>query len=177
MRQDDSDAHELIADAVKRFSDSHNGRLIDYIEVGVLTGNSAEVVLATLKVRRAVLVDNFSYSDPPSSKQAVENRLSYRYAGVFEVLEGDSKQILPTLNEQFDVGFVDGDHSDAGCLADLTNMLPLIRQDGVIFVHDLTNPGFLSLKQVTEKFAADNNLSFVFHDDVHNALGELRRKN
>lgn len=176
MTQDDSDAHQLLADAVTAFSNAHGNRLVDYIEIGVLTGNSAVAVLATKKIRRAVLVDNFSYSQPPSSKQAVEQRLNAEYGGLFEVMEGDSKQIVPRLKEQFDIGFVDGDHSDEGCLADLTNMLPLIRPDGVIFVHDLTNPGFLSLKRVTEKFAQDNGLTFTFHNHVHNALGELRRK-
>lgn len=175
LRKSLDDYHKLIADAVVTHSTDHGGRLVDYIEIGVLTGNSAEAILATGKVRRAVLIDNWSLQDPPTSREAVEDRLS-PYAGIFELREGNSNDVLKTITEQFDVGFVDGDHKAESCLADMTNMLPLLREDGVMFIHDLTNPDYSFIKGLVETFAEKNQLKFIFHGHVHNSLGELRRK-
>ena len=169
-----NDYHKLIADAVTAHA-AKIGRLIDYIEVGVLTGNSAEAVLATGTVRYAVLIDNFTLAfDPPQSKETVEARLA-PYKGLFDVRVGNSQDILPTIIEQFDVGFVDGDHSAESTLFDMTNMLPLLRDDGIMFIHDLMNPTYNFLPQLVGSFANDNDLKMQFHQGVMNGLGELTR--
>jgi predicted O-methyltransferase YrrM len=56
---------------------------------------------------------------------------------------------------------------------DMTNMLPLLREDGVMFVDDVENPGY-HLKELVPKFARDNKLTCKMHR-VHNVLAELRR--
>lgn len=151
------------------------GRLVDYIEIGVLTGNSARAVLSTGKVRYAVLIDNFSNThcgDSKGSPEIVRENLA-AYEGLFDIRVGDSRQILPTIIEQFDVGFVDGDHTDEACWADMTNMLRILREDGIMFVDDLDNHGY-HLRPLVERFAAENHLNMTYHS-VHEGLGELRR--
>ena len=169
-----NDYHKLIADAVTAHA-AKLGRLVDYIEVGVLTGNSAKAVLGTGKVRYAVLIDNFSNThcgDSQSSPEIARNNLA-TYAGLFDIRVGSSTDILPTVVEDFDVGFIDGDHTDAVCWSDMVNMLRLIREDGIMFVDDLDNPGY-TLLPLVQKFAVENKLNFTHHS-VHNGLGELRR--
>ncbi len=168
--------HQLIAQRVTERAESL-GRLIDYIEVGVLTGNSAAAILGTCKVRSAILIDNFSMqlNGENQSKRKVEQRLS-KYDGLFEVVEGESCEVLRRMIRLFDIGFVDGDHTGEGCRSDLENMLPLMREGGIIFVHDVLNPYFKNLKDVSETFAAKNNLSFTLHAHVEEGLAELRRK-
>lgn len=167
------DYHQLIADSVTAHA-AKLGRLVDYIETGVLTGNSAEAVLATGKVRYAVLIDIFpeEYCGHKPSVEKVSKRLE-RYEGLFRIVQGDSKLVLPTIIEKFDVAFVDGDHSEAGCRADMVNILPLLREDGIMFVDDLDDNG-CKLEPVARRFAFDERLQFTFHY-VHNGLGELRR--
>lgn len=172
------DYHQLIASRVQDYSEKLK-RLIDYIEIGTFTGNSAEAVLATGKIHRAVLIDNFElpWNGQRQSKQMVEERLA-QYAGHFEVMEGDSRKIARNLTETFDVGFVDGDHSDDSCRIDMTNMLPLISLEGVMFVHDVfnvTNKSWTSLLPVVAAFVRDNKLTMRLHD-VFEGLAELTRK-
>lgn len=169
-----NDYHQLIANAVTAHA-VNLGRLLDYIEVGVLTGNSAKAVLGTGKVRYAVLVDNFSNTHCGESKSSPELAAKNleAYAGLFDIRVGNSSDILPTVVEQFDVGFVDGDHTDAACWEDMTNMLRLLRDDGVMFVDDLDNHGY-HLRPLVEKFSFEERLSLTYHS-VHNGLGELRR--
>ena len=171
------DYHHLIADRVAQLSHLF-GRPVDYIEVGVLTGNSAKAVLSTGMIAHATLVDNFSNThcgETKSSPEIVERNLA-AYDGLFTIAVGDSRNVLPLISgsgQQFDVGFVDGEHTDAACWDDMANMWPLIREGGVMFVDDLRNP--VSLTGVVERFAFEHGLTMKTHD-VHNGLGELTRK-
>ena len=169
------DYHQLIALSVKQHAEKI-GRDIDYIEIGTLTGNSAEAVLITGMVRRAVLVDNFSlvWAGGKQSKETVSARLA-KYDGKFEVMEGDSRKIVRNLTEMFDVGFVDGDHEAESCRIDMMNMLPRLRDDGVMFVHDVGNESFTYLQPIVAAFAKQNKLVMQLHE-VSDGLAELRRK-
>ncbi len=169
-----NDYHELIAQRVVEQAEKL-GRLIDYIEVGTFVGHSAEAVLSTYKVRQAILVDNFSLqlNGEKQSKKKVEQRLK-PFTGLFEVVEGDSRVLLPRFSRCYDIGFVDGDHTDEGCRIDMVNMLPLIRRNGIMFVHDMLNPDFENLRTVAATFAGENGLQIVIHE-VMNGLAELHR--
>lgn len=169
------DYHRLIANTVTLHS-GYLGRPIDYVEIGTFTGNSAAAVLATGKIHRAVLIDNFclDFKGQRQSKQMVEERLQ-QYNGCFEVMEGDSRVIARDLKETFDIGFVDGDHSEESCRIDMTNMLPLLRSNGIMFVHDVGNKSFTYLMPVVTRFALENKLTMTLHD-VSDGLAELIRK-
>lgn len=171
------DYHQLIANTAILHS-GYLGRSIDYMEIGTFTGNSAAAVLATGKIRRAILIDNFclDFKGRRQSKQMVEERLK-QWNGTFEILEGDSRVIARDLKESFDVGFVDGDHSEESCRIDMTNMLPRLNPDGIMFVHDVGNchKSFTYLLPVVSQFARDNKLTMTLHD-VSDGLAELIRK-
>lgn len=167
------DYHQLIANRVIEHSE-RIGRSIDYIEVGVLTGNSALAVLSTGHCRHAVLIDTFASDlcrEFGSTPELVTENLS-RYLGFFEIKVGDSTAVLPTLKEQFDIGFVDGEHNEPMCQSDMEKMFPLLRENGIMFVDDLRNPEQLEL--VAINFATAHRLRFVHHN-VHHGLGEIWR--
>jgi predicted O-methyltransferase YrrM len=167
------DYHQLIADRVVEHAE-RIGRSIDYVEVGVLTGNSALAVLSTGKCRHATLIDNFSTDlsrEWNSSPELVEKNLS-EFKGLFDIRIGDSAEVLPTLLREYDIGFVDGTHNEPDCLSDMEKMFPLLRRDGIMFVDDLQNPE--QLEQVAISFATAHRLRFVHHK-VHQGLGEIWR--
>lgn len=169
------DYHQLIASTVI-FHAAKLGRAIDYIEVGVFRGESAAAVLSTGCCRFAMLIDNFSNThcgDATSSRALVEKKL-YDYGGLFEIKQADSRSVLPTIDRQFDVGFVDGEHTVQGCKGDIEQMWPLMREDGIMFVDDMQHPGYMHIKGLTEQFADENGLKLTYHE-VHEGLGELRR--
>jgi predicted O-methyltransferase YrrM len=165
------DYHRLIAERVIEHSKSL-GRAIDYIEVGVLTGNSALAVLSTGCCRHATLIDNFChphYTEWKSSPELVHKNLA-QFEGKFEIKVGDSADVLPTVKEKFDIGFVDGDHNEPACLSDMEKMFPLLREKGIMFVDDLENPE--QLHYTALNFATAHRLRMVYHR-VHHGLGEI----
>jgi len=165
------DYHQLIADRVVEHS-KRLGRRIDYIEVGVLTGNSALAVLSTRRCRHATLIDNFSNThcgDWKSSPELVEKNLQ-EFKGRFKIEVGDSADVLPTIWRKFDIGFVDGEHNEPACLSDMEKMFPLLRDNGIMFVDDLENPE--QLRYTALNFAASHRLKMIYHD-VHYGLGEI----
>jgi len=168
------DYHQLIALRVQQHAEKLR-RDIDYIEIGTLTGNSANAVLMTGKVRRAVLVDDFSliYQGRTQTKKMVEERLA-QYDGKFEVMQGDSRKIVRNLTETFDIGFVDGDHSEDSCRIDMENMWPRINDGGIMFIHDVGNKPFTYLLPIVSAFVRDNNLNMKLHS-VSDGLAELTK--
>jgi predicted O-methyltransferase YrrM len=167
------DYHQLIHDRVVEHA-KRLGRSIDYVEVGVLTGNSARAVLSTGKVRHATLIDSFATPlsrDWKTSPELVAKNLA-EFKGLFDIRVGDSAEVLPTLIREYDLGFVDGEHNEPACLSDMEKMWPLLRKDGIMFVDDLRNPEQLEL--VVVNFATAHKLRFVHHN-VHHGLGELWR--
>jgi hypothetical protein len=165
------DYHQLIHDRVVEHA-TRLGRSIDYIEVGVLTGNSALAVLSTGHCRHATLIDNFATplcSQWNSSPELVEENLA-EFKGLFDIRVGDSAVVLPTLLREFDIGFVDGDHNEPAALSDMEKMFPLLRENGIMFVDDLDNPE--QLRYTAMNFAAAHKLRMVSHS-VHWGLGEI----
>lgn len=168
--------HTLLAKTVIREAEKL-GRQIDYIEIGVCLGNSAKAVLDTGTVRRYTGVDNWqdSFDRNDNDKHYGPKEIKAKLNGHnVELITGDSKVQMPLISgrkEQYDVGFVDGDHSDSGCLADMSNMLPLIRKGGVMLVDDIRHPGH-TLEPIVRNFADSNSLGFAYHED-HEGVAEL----
>ena len=169
------DYHQLIADTVTAHAQKL-GRAIAYIEVGVFRGDSAKAVMSTGHCRYALLIDDFSNThcgDATSSLQTVETNL-HDYGGLFEIKAHPSHSVLPTITRQFDIGFVDGEHTIDGCRGDMELMWPLIREDGVMFVDDMRHAAYRHIEGLVEQFARDHDLKYTYHQ-VHEGLGELRR--
>jgi hypothetical protein len=169
------DYHQLIANTVTAHARQLH-RAIDYIEVGVFRGDSAKAVMSTGHCRYALLIDDFSNThcgDATSSLQTVETNL-HDYGGLFEINPHPSHQVLPTVKRQFDIGFVDGEHTIDGCRGDMELMWPLIREDGVMFIDDMRHAAYPHIEGLVEQFAKDNGLKYTYHQ-VHEGLGELRR--
>jgi predicted O-methyltransferase YrrM len=165
------DYHTLIADKVRNHS-KVLGRSIDYIEVGVLTGNSALAVLSTGCCRHAMLIDNFSNThcgEWKSSPELVQENLK-QFKGMFQIKVGNSADVLPNVKEKFDIGFVDGEHNEPACLSDMEKMFPLLRENGIMFVDDLENPE--QLHYTALNFATSHRLRMIYHR-VHYGLGEI----
>ena len=162
--------HKVIAERVKELAAKFK-RPIDYIEVGVYNGASAKAVLDTGDCNHATLIDNWCYE---GASQAKSEEAVSQYKDKVRFIVGDSPKMLKHVAEMFDIGYVDGDHSEEGCIADMLSMLPLIRSDGVMFVDDLDHPLHPYLHRVVEKFAKQYGLNMMFHDS-HTGLAELTR--
>ena len=127
-----------------------------YLEVGCREGDSLRQIVANSAViNRVVVCDMWGPMYGGTGRgghdhiDAMLNGLGYTGERLF--LDGDSKKLVPTLRGQFDLVLVDGDHSPAGALADLTNCWPLVESGGQLVFHDIrhpAHPGLLTLFHV-----------------------------
>lgn len=162
--------YQLLRDVATRQA-SELGRCISYLEIGSNDGGSALAILSTGSLRHATLVDNWCYG---SSERIVRDKLGALQEST-HIITGDSRHILPELKAQYDMIFVDGDHSAEGALFDMTESLRLLVPKGVMVVDDLDHQEYPFLREVVTKFANDNNMDLEIVP-VHTTVGILRRK-
>ena len=120
-----------------------------YAEVGVFTGRFAEALKAALNPRQLVLIDLFE-GEQISGDQDGNNviqcnldeaylHLQNKYASdpTVEVRKGDSVTVLSEYpDNHFDMIYIGGDHSYAGCKRDLEIAYAKVKHDGWICGHD-----------------------------------------
>ncbi len=111
------------------------------MEVGVQEGRHARVIYEILQPVKLVLVDcwenktRFTEEYYKTSYQKVIDL--FKGFKEVEIIKGDSKEVLPTLQENyFDFLYIDGDHSTEVCANDIVNSLRLVKLGGVLAGHD-----------------------------------------
>lgn len=127
-----------------------------YLEVGCREGDSLRQIVANSPVLERLVVCDMWGPMYGGTGRGGHDHIDWMlngllYAGSRLFLDGDSKELVPTLHEQFDLVLVDGDHSPAGALADLTNCWPLVESGGQLVFHDIrhpAHPGLLTLFHV-----------------------------
>lgn len=79
-------------------------------------------------------------------------------------IQGDSQKpetILPQLaGLHFDILFIDGDHTYEGVTNDLKNYAPLVKDGGVIIMHDVLYAGHPGVRQAADEFVAAHGYEF-----------------
>lgn len=121
----------------------------DYIEIGSFLGGSLVPFLRDRRCRRIVSVDD------RGRKQPDERGATYDYTEItaqtmldqlhangidtakLETFDG-SIDALPPRATKFDLGFIDGEHTDEACFRDFLWLLPHMKSDGVVLLHDST---------------------------------------
>lgn len=142
-----------------------------YLEIGCREGDSLRlVVAANPTLERLVVCDTwggiYGGTGRGSHRHIEELLSSLGYAGEVRFLDGDSRELIPTLRETFDLILVDGDHSDEGAAADLANVRPLLAAGGRILFHDICHPAHLGLRGVLDRFVADAGGSVEVHEEA-----------
>lgn len=148
-----------------------------YLEIGVCEGVSAGPIITGTSVGLAVLIDFWTQAyggtGRGSSKHIIE--LLGPHMAKTIILTGDSKAILPMMDHQFDMIFVDGDHSAEGCLTDATNSLRLLKPHGFLVLDDMDHPAHTYLRGVAAKFADDHGFNIEWHPDEWFGMAVLKR--
>lgn len=151
-------------------------RKINYLEIGVCEGLSAKAVMETGCVSFCVLNDtwgdDFGGSGRGSPAHVVTALGDQARKAV--IITGDSKSVVRSIWADFDLIFIDGDHSTVGCIEDLNNCMPLLSTDGRMIVDDINHPQHTYIKGIVENFCEDNSMSWEHLDDVHFGVSILR---
>ena len=127
-----------------------------YLEIGVRDGDSLLAVLAACSVKRLVLCDTWGdlYGGTARGGPGHITKLMMGYSVPVDIqyLNGDSKELVPDLDEEFDLITVDGDHSFLGCLTDMENSWKLLAVGGSMVVDDLMHPAHLYIEDCVRGF-------------------------
>jgi SAM-dependent methyltransferase len=125
------------------------------LEVGTFCGAAAAYLTRVHPRLRIWSVDKFAPATATGGgirEVFWKNMMLARPGGIMPFV-GDSREILPTLDEQFDVALVDADHSYEACLADGRNSWRLLRRGGALLFHDY---GYVrSVIKAVDEFAAE----------------------
>ena len=109
----------------------------------------------------------------------LHNIVTAGYAGLVLPLRGAATVMLPALpRNYFDLVFVDGDHSYAAVLADITAAAGLIKDGGVLCGDDLERQRFeideaYARTQIESDYIRDPRSGHEYHPGVTLAVGEL----
>jgi hypothetical protein len=141
-----------------------------YLEVGVLTCGSMVHALCSPHIKRIVGVDVFrsTYADGQyiKNKNVLEDIVKPEAAKFpskdVQFYKGMSQEILPTINESFDIATVDGDHTEHGAATDLELVLPKVRR--AIVMDDIRHQSHMYLKDVAHRFAEKHSLDFTMNE-------------
>lgn len=146
------DLHDALRDVCSQLEPG------SYLEIGVHGGGSLTTVLTFAAPKRLTLADIW---DPAycghgllGHHHIVQLLAELAYVGDVRYLDGDSKQTLPTLAEddRYDMILVDGDHSPAGAIADLTAAWPHLQPGGALLMDDIRHPSYPGLLGVFRRF-------------------------
>lgn len=99
-----------------------------YLEVGCLGGD----LCASLKTKQSLGIDVNSHSDWPVYEQ--------RHAGRVKFYHGSSDSFFEQNVEDWDLIFIDGDHSYEQVQKDFLNSITCLAEGGLIVMHDTLPP-------------------------------------
>ena len=128
-----------------------------YLGIGVQEGKCVEnIVMANPKIRLA-LCDTWGPHHGGTNRgshghidEMLRNR---RFEGTCLFLDGKSQELIPQLNDTFDLIFVDGDHLEQPAYEDLVNCWPICME--YMVVHDTHMPPVMAaLKRFMSEYDA-----------------------
>lgn len=132
-----------------------------YLEIGVRTGRSMAMVASATPGVNVIGFDMWGGGDyagmanpGPDYVAAEMKRIGHQ--GSLNFVQGDSHKTVPAYFQEnpgalFDLITVDGDHSEAGALDDLKNVLPHLSVGGILVFDDIQHPQFPFLLDVWRK--------------------------
>lgn len=130
-----SDTGDMREDLYVLYAVAVGMKALRILEIGTNDGTST---LAFLKAASEIdgHVTSVDVCDVPVA-EAVIDHFDLRSHWTFH--KGSSHDVLKVLREeekQYDLIFIDGDHTAEGAKEDLDDAAALLRQDGVLFMHD-----------------------------------------
>jgi len=115
-----------------------------YIEIGTLWGGSAIAAALANPKLRITCIDPFTgyygdkldpyIGDAPTAEAFWENCEAAGVRDRIRLIQAKSYPFPISTRERFDVGLVDGDHSEEATINDITNLYPLC---ACVLVHDI----------------------------------------
>jgi hypothetical protein len=128
----------------------HFGLKGDAVEIGVAEGRNAAILIASPVIEKLYLIDNWSRLDQAGDGSHPQQWHDNNFKEVHErvepfkekavILKGLSAEMISRIPDNSLIfAYVDGDHSEVGCLSDLRGVYRKVKTGGVIAFHDFLN--------------------------------------
>lgn len=114
------------------------------LEIGTAVGYSALAMLFSCSAQVTTIE-----KDKVRLNEALQNFEKYRVSNRVTALEGDAGEILQSLNERFDLIFLDG--AKGQYIKYLPHLKRLLNDGGVLFADDIYLHGFVRADEVSHK--------------------------
>jgi predicted O-methyltransferase YrrM len=154
---------------------------VAYLEIGVRRGRSLAMLASQAPSCHIVACDlfleNYAGMDNPGPDFVRAELALVGFTGQLDFLLGDSHQVLPAYFKThpeafFDLITVDGDHSEAGAIADLQTVMPRVKIGGALIFDDVSNPSHPELRRVwSETMASRPDFSVFTFDEIGFGVG------
>lgn len=128
---------ECLICAVKPKSVLEIGMAIGYTTIRIAKLLAADAKIFSIEKSK----DNINLASRFIAKSEQQNKI--------EILSGEAKNILPSINKTYDLIFLDADKQDYKELFDLS--FPQLRDDGIFIVDNLLWSGYVSADEIPEK--------------------------
>jgi len=110
----------------------------DYLEIGSMCGIIAASFARKYPSRKFVCVDYFEagHGTIAGKRDTFLDNMEQHKLDNVRLIEGNSLQVVPTLEQQFDIAFVDANHAYDYVLADAFNCWKRVTPGGYLAFHD-----------------------------------------
>src|SRR5437762_1789212 len=110
----------------------------DYLEIGSMCGIIAASFAKKYPDRTFLCVDKFEtgYGTIAGKKDAFLRNLAEHNLSNVKLIEGDSREVIPTISQPFGIAFIDANHAYDYVLADALNCWRLLEAGGFLAFHD-----------------------------------------
>lgn len=118
---------------------------LKFLQVGAYTGDASDWLLSTIltdPTSTLTDVDTWQGSDEREHKAMDFNEVHALYLQRMDkyenlmAIKGDSSYVLPSLWEQYDFIYIDGDHTEKAVYRDANNAWALLKTEGILAFDD-----------------------------------------
>jgi predicted O-methyltransferase YrrM len=152
------------------------------LEIGMANGGSSVAICRVLKEigkGKHIAIDPFQNSPKGWAGRGVENIRRFGLTDVFELIENLDYLALPRLVEErhtFDFILIDGWHSFDYTLLDFFYSDLLLRDGGVLAIHDTSQPAVFKVCGFIDTHKAYELISPPAHILIENLTGRIERR-
>lgn len=135
-----------------------NGEYDNYMEIGSAASGTTRMLNDFFDFKNIVIIDdNAQVKEYPHRKINLKGLPYFEYIGDSQSVE--AQEFVRSLNLEFDLIYIDGDHSYAGVKNDFNNYFEFVKSGGRIGFHDTRI--FHGVKKFIKELKKDNRLSFI----------------